>query len=462
MDPAMLLRVRLQNALVLMFIFAVLVFALYPGRFDGDLISQVAQGTHLQFNDAASPVLSLALGILTDVKAGPAPMFCLQLAFFLGGLFLITDFVIEKGRPWAGCTISILATTPIVSFDYVDVQKDALITSIVVLLFGLGLRWHRRVSRLTLFETILVCTLYIFAFNLRENVFFIIMFFPILFLPLNLASWRGATVAIALCLASLAVSFVAKNFVDYNLLHATRARQIITLVIFDLAGISAHTETDTSDGLIPQFREYVQRCYTPHGEDPFGYAGECREVSVAASRLMANPETENLLVKQWLWMIGSHPIAYLRHRIAHFSCFMRVGCRENHYMSAGLTYLRPWDIANPPRISRLGLFLERITFFLNETFLASGWFWFLILNIQLAVSLRQVLTHGQDGLPFVVAIISASAVAYAAAFGIVGVADVFRYLHPVLALALISLPLFVSSVICPSLTVARPMAAKTF
>jgi hypothetical protein len=461
MDGVLLLRVRLQNALVLFFCFFVLVFALYPGRFDGDSISQVAEGTQFQFNDVHSPVLSLALGILADVMAGPAPMFCLQLAIFFGGLFLITDFVLAEGRLWAGCAISILVTSPFVSFDYVDVQKDALITSTVVLLFGLGMQWRGRAARLTLFEIVLVCTLYIFAFSLRENVFFLIMFFPIFFVPLNLVSWRGATVAIALCLASLAVSFVAKNFVDYNLLHATKGRAIVSLVIFDLAGIAARTETDTSGGLIPQFRDNVQRCYTPHWWDPFASWGECRDVSAAASRLMANPATENLLVKRWLRMITSHPIAYLRHRIAYFSCLMRVGCRENHYMSAGLTYLRPWDAANPPRISRLGLFLEKIAFFLNDTFLASGWFWFLTLNIQLVVSLRQVFRHGQAGLPFAVAIMSASAVAYCAAFAIVGIADVSRYLHPVFALALISLPLFVSSVTYPSFSAARPVTPKT-
>ena len=61
-----------------------------------------------------------------------------------------------------------------------------------------------------------------------------------------------------------------------------------------------------------------------------------------------------------------------------------------------------------------------------------------------------------SGLPFVVAIISASALAYAAAFAIVGIADVFRYLHPALTLALISLPLFVSSVKNPSIKTRYP------
>lgn len=462
MDVAMLWRVRLLNAFVLLVIFVILVFALYPGRFDGDSISQVLQGTRFQFNDAHSPGLSLTLGVLADVMPGPAPMFFLQLAIFLGGLFLITDLVIAEGRQWAGCAISILATSPIISFDYVDVQKDALVTSIVVLLFGLGMRWRVRAKPLTLFEIVLVCALYIFAFNLRENVFFLILLLPILFMPVNLASWRGATIAVALCLASLGVSFIAKKFVDNDLLHATRGNAIVQLLVFDLAGIASHTETDTSGGLIPQFRDNVQRCYTPHWWDPFAPWGECREVSAAAGRLMANPATEDFLVKQWLRMIASHPIAYLRHRIAYFSCLMRVGCRENHYMSAGLTYLRPWDTANPPRISRLGLFLEKITFFLNDTILASGWVWFLTLNIQFVVSLRQVFRHGQAGLPFMVTIMSASAVTYCAAFAIVGIADVSRYLHPVFALALISLPLFVSSVTCPSFSAARPMTPKTF
>jgi hypothetical protein len=57
---------------------------------------------------------------------------------------------------------------------------------------------------------------------------------------------------------------------------------------------------------------------------------------------------------------------------------------------------------------------------------------------------------------------SASAVTYCAAFAIVGIADVSRYLHPVFALALISLPLFVSSVICPTAVAIRQRLDRVF
>ena len=80
-------RVRLQNALFLLLVLGILIFAFYPGRFDGDSISQLDQGKAFQFTDNWSPIMSLALGVLSDVMPGPAPMFCLQLVILFVGLF---------------------------------------------------------------------------------------------------------------------------------------------------------------------------------------------------------------------------------------------------------------------------------------------------------------------------------------------------------------------------------------
>ena len=351
--------------------------------------------------------------------------------------------IAAEGAPGAACAVSILATCPLVSFDYVDVQKDALLTSTVVLLLGLLMRWRMMRRQMTLFEFVLIVALFTVALDLRKNAVFLIMFLPLFFVDFNGVFWRKAATALLLCVGFIAFAFAADRFIDYRILNAKSENIVAALFVFDLGGIAADTGIDTSGGLLPNLNENVRQCYTHRRFEQSSLSG-CREVYAEAHRLMADPSTRNLLILQWLRMIASHPIAYAHHRLAHFACFMRIDCDDPHYMSAGLTYLRPWDAANPPRVSKLGLFIEKIAFFLNETFLASGWFWLLILSVQLVVSLRELFRKGHSWFPFAIAIMSASAAAYAAAYALIGIATELRYLQPTFELALISLPLFVS------------------
>ena len=114
---------RIYNAIFLTLAFAVLVFAMFPGRFDGDSIGQYHQGLSFGFDDSHSVLNALMLGLLSDIAKGPGPMFVMQLALWIGGLLIFTDTLIAADYPVAGQLISILALTPLLSFDFSTSRK---------------------------------------------------------------------------------------------------------------------------------------------------------------------------------------------------------------------------------------------------------------------------------------------------------------------------------------------------
>src|SRR5215469_6331754 len=62
--PLSVSSARRQNAGLLLVLYALLVFALFPGRFDADSVLQYYQGIIFDFYDWLSPLMALRLGIL--------------------------------------------------------------------------------------------------------------------------------------------------------------------------------------------------------------------------------------------------------------------------------------------------------------------------------------------------------------------------------------------------------------
>src|SRR4051812_17540890 len=84
-------RSRRQNGAFLVVALILLLFALFPGRFDGDSVSQHMMGVTFQFHDWHSPLMSAFLGFLSDLAPGPGPMFVVQLVVWIAGLLILTD-----------------------------------------------------------------------------------------------------------------------------------------------------------------------------------------------------------------------------------------------------------------------------------------------------------------------------------------------------------------------------------
>ncbi|HEY8288248.1 MAG TPA: hypothetical protein VIG49_03195 [Acetobacteraceae bacterium] len=434
-------RARVYNVVFLIVAFSILVFAMFPGRFDGDSIGQYQQGLAFGFDDHHSVMNAALLGVLSDIAKGPGPMFVLQLVLLGVGLFIFTDVLIASGHPTVGQAISILALIPLLSFDYFDVQKDALFTSLLAVLVGIGTRILLRRSAVILIDAFTAFCFLIFALDTRQNGFFALV--PLWFLvwPIHRLKTRAILASIGAGLVVFAAATYGVWWIDDTVLNTHRSHAIYALIIFDLAGISARTGQDASGGLLPDFPANVAKCYTPHEWDAF-LGGACRPVGLAAQQIMVNGRTRAELMLQWEKEILLHPIAYLRHRAHNFGCLIRLGCHHVSDMSSGWA-TRPWDDPNM-RVTVAARAIGAMGWGMWRSPLGSGVLWILVLLTQLGISVRRLRQSGFEPMPYLAFILASASLCYTLSFAIAGVGDQLRYLHPVFFLAIVGAPLALS------------------
>ncbi len=431
-------RARVCNAIFLITAFAVLVFAMFPGRFDGDSIGQYEQGLAFAFDDSHSVMNAAMLGILSDIAKGPGPMFVLQLGLWTLGLFVFTDALIVSGYSATGQAISILALSPLLTFDFFDVQKDALFSGLLAVLLGIGVRILFRPLSITVIEGFAAFCLLVFALDTRQNGFFALIPLWLLAWPIYQLKARAILASAGVGLVVFASAVCAIYWIDDTVLNTNRSHLVYSLILLDLAGISARTGQDASGGLFPEFRTNVAKCYTPCRWDAF-ISGECRPVGLAAQQLMASARTRNELISQWGREIVLHPIAYLKHRLRNFGCLIRLGCYDVLDMSSGWGR-RPWDEADM-RVTTAARVIGAMGWNLWRGPFGSGALWMLVLLIELGVSARLLWRRGFEPISYLTFALASAGLCYTLSFAIVSMSDQLRYLHPVFFLAIIGAPL---------------------
>jgi hypothetical protein len=147
--------------------------------------------------------------------------------------------------------------------------------------------------------------------------------------------WLGRPWRVLALSAPIAMSMVpAAGLFNYNVLNATPLGIIRSLQIFDMTGIAFYSGDVSVLGPGNSFtRQEVESCYTPVEWDTLSPWGKCRffwnrlavsrdvqEVEklgpIEAMRAPPDPDLPYL----WIASIVAHPLAYARHRLAHFSC----------------------------------------------------------------------------------------------------------------------------------------------
>jgi hypothetical protein len=141
--------------------------------------------------------------------------------------------------------------------------------------------------------------------------------------------WRLLAVSLPAALALVP----AANLFNQRVLHAEQRLPIRALQVFDLAGIAFHSGDLAVFGPGTSFtREEMINCYAPTFWDRLAPWGECRrfwdrlavshdlrgvvETLDAPALVEAEPNAD--LRGLWLTAIVRHPLAYARHRLAHF------------------------------------------------------------------------------------------------------------------------------------------------
>jgi hypothetical protein len=142
--------------------------------------------------------------------------------------------------------------------------------------------------------------------------------------------------------------------------------------------------------------------------------------------------------------ILSHPLSYIAHRASHFGCYARIGCGDFRFpMTPGLSFPRAWD-PQPPRISPLGRFMEAVAMKSYASPLMNGGMLILSFLAEIAVA-GMLLRRRFEPLAYLTLVLALSAVTYELAFFIVGVSAAQRYVHVVVFVAGLSLPLSIAA-----------------
>ena len=389
--------------------------AYWPGFMTWDAIRQYDQALSGAFDDWHPPMMEWVWRRFAAVWLGPAPMLVLQLALEWSGLALLGGWALRSGRPWVAAAVVACGFMPFALALTGEVLKDCLMAGALLGATGL-LAWQDRSTRPGLLA-IGGIALLLFAATLRFNAFLATV--PLCVALLPPAARRTPLRLMASVLLSAAVMIAALPVAN-RLIGAKSSDVSLSLVIFDLGGITAQSGVDAFPklGLADPVAANA-RCYNPERWDPYSWWVDpiCPinfdTVRTAFRKTHTNPYLF------WLKAVIAHPVAYARHRLTHFDGAVR--------LLSPVTHERAVQVESPPNEwgytlhpGALVRVLDGAAVWSNATPL--GW-----PAVWIAVALGLLLLAREWPLRRVIVPLAASAACYGLGYGVFGVASELRY-----------------------------------
>ena len=318
-------------AIIAALLFAANLFGEFPGVANDDSDSQYAQAVDQRFNDWHPPVMAWLWSIFRLVADGNGPMFCFHVACYWLGFGLIAVALGRASRPLAAWGIIGVGLFPPFLMMNINILKDVGLAVTFLAAFAV-LFWYRIEDRRAPAAIIVISSILLFYGTLvRSNAVFGVV--PLVAYLIN-PQWLGRPWRVLALSAPVAMLMVpVSGLFNHNVLNATPLGIIRSLEIFDLTGIAFYSGDLSVLGPGDSFtRQDMERCYTPVQWDPLSPWGKCRFFwnRLAVSRdvqeveelapmdaMQARPNLD--LRNHWVASIIAHPLAYARHRLAHFS-----------------------------------------------------------------------------------------------------------------------------------------------
>jgi hypothetical protein len=241
--------------------------AYWPGLVTYDSVRQYDQALSGAFDDWHPPMTEWIWRQFIPLWAGPAPMLLLQLLLYALGLAGLIGWAVRRGRGRLAFAIGCTALLPL-SFALMGaVLKDGLMTGALMAACALALRSRHDGGRAAQIGCL---ALVLLAATLRFNAFLAGVPILIAALPARAHVRRAYALAVTLlCAALLLVAMPIAN----RLLRAESSDVGLSLIIFDLAGITVHSGVDAfpaMDGVADPVA-LARRCYTPVKWDSFSW-----------------------------------------------------------------------------------------------------------------------------------------------------------------------------------------------
>jgi hypothetical protein len=289
--------------------------AYWPGQMTWDSIRQYDQALSGDFDDWHPPAMEWLWRRLLPVAHGPATMLAVQLVLYWSGVALWVVWAARAGRRRLAVVATLGAMMPIAVVLMATIIKDSLMAGLLMLASGIlvatperGRGWARAIALL-----LLLC-----AATLRFNALPACLPLAVALLP---TTWRSSRPRFAAATAICAVLLVAALPLANRAIGAKPSGVGLSLVIFDLGGITYHSGVDVFPKLagVADPVAVNRHCYSPVKWDPYSWwvAEPCpigfTNVGAAFAASGESP------YRHWLGAVLSHPIAYAEHRLAHFN-----------------------------------------------------------------------------------------------------------------------------------------------
>lgn len=288
--------------------------AYWPGIMTWDSIRQYDQAQDGSFDDWHPPLMEWIWRQLDQLLRGPAPMLLLQLALYALGFALLAGWALKRERPRLAVALAAASLMPIAVALMGAILKDCLMAAMLLAAAGL-LAWRGQGRDVWL--RLLAGALIVLACALRFNAFLAGGPLLVTLLPERLRSTPPRLAANTL--AATALLFLPMPIANH-LLGAERSGVELSLVNFDLGGITEHSGVDAFPSLpVKDPVAANRRCYSPVKWDFYAdWAAEPCPVGFdvlqpAFQRQKINPELF------WARAILAHPFAYAAHRLQHFN-----------------------------------------------------------------------------------------------------------------------------------------------
>jgi hypothetical protein len=285
-----------------------------PGIMYWDAVRQYGQALSGDFDDWHPPAMGWVWRRFASVWPGPTPMLLLQLGLYWTGFALL---IARAGRSRLALTIAVCALLPFSLATMGSVLKDSLMAGALLSAAGLiacgRVRW-------------LAVALLLFAATLRFNALFAALPLLVIALP---ASWRATRAHFAGCVIGATVVLALAMPLANRAIGAKPSGVALSLVIFDLGGITEHSGVDAFPPLpVANTVAVNHACYAPVRWDRYAWwVDEPCPIQFAAIRDTFAAQHQSPYVF-WLRAILAHPIAYAEHRLAHTNINLRFLVRD--------------------------------------------------------------------------------------------------------------------------------------
>jgi hypothetical protein len=256
---------------------------------------------------------------LMFVQPGPGPMFDLQVALYWSGIMLLAAWALKRRHPRLALALTCVGFIPAPLALAGTVTKDCLMAGALGCSAGMIL-WQRfardhRAARLCLGFGIMAMLL--FAAALRLNAVLACVPLAVAALPASFLRTK-ARIGASVILASTVFLLVGPAV--NALLDAEKTDVQLSLIIFDLGGITEHSQQSAFPDL--HVRDPVavnHRCYDPYQWDSYSDWAK-RPCPLGFSAFQSAVDEDDLHPTAiWAEAIIAHPLAYAEHRLSHFN-----------------------------------------------------------------------------------------------------------------------------------------------